>query len=241
MDHLRDHEGGRDAFHPEAKPRQREPIFNIPPIVMAIIAICAAVHILRENVLDPETDFNILLNFGFTPARWNGYFGFDIYSITSPFTYVFLHGSMAHLVINSIWLAAFGSPLANRLGSWRFIIFWLVTSFLSAAAYFVAAMHGVIPVIGASGAISAMMGAAARFGFQTAKFGRQRGFAGPVWPLGYVFRSRTVLAFLAVWFGANFIAGAGLFGTAGGVSVAWQAHIGGFLGGFFLIPLFVRR
>ncbi len=241
MDDLRDQKGRGGVSPPEAGPRQREPIFNIPPIVMAIIAACVVIHILRENVLDPETDYRLLLNYGFTPARWNGYFGFDIYSITSPFTYAFLHGSMAHLVINSIWLAAFGSPLANRLGMWRFAIFWLVTSFLSAAAYFLTEMHGVIPVIGASGSISAMMGAAARFGFQTAKFGRQRAFAGPVWPLGFVFRSRTVLAFLAVWFGANFVAGAGLFGPGGGVSVAWQAHIGGFLGGFFLIPLFVRR
>lgn len=221
--------------------RHREPIFNIPGIVLSIIAACAIIHALRVYVLDPQTDFAILLRFAFIPARWTGDFGFGIFAVISPFSYAFLHGSIAHLVINSIWLATFGSPLANRLGLRRFVIFWLVTSFLSAVAYFALHAHEVVPVIGASGAISGMMGAAARFGFQTANIGRRRAFAGPVLPLGHVLRSRTVIAFLAVWFAANLLAGTGAFGTAGGASIAWEAHVGGFLAGFFLIPFFLGR
>jgi membrane associated rhomboid family serine protease len=241
MNQLRYHGGKGRASGSEEGFQRREPFFNIPAIVLAIIGACVVVHILRDYVLDPESDFAVLLRYGFVPARWSGDIGFDIYALISPFTYAFLHGSLAHLVINSIWLAAFGSPLANRLGAIRFAIFWLVTSFFSAAAYFVMHMDSFVPVIGASGAISAMMGAAARFGFQTARLGRQRAFAGPVLPLGLVFQSRTVLAFLAVWFGANFLAGAGVFGPEDGAVVAWEAHIGGFLSGFVLLPLFVRQ
>lgn len=241
MNQFHDQEGNGTSSSVDSGTRRREPVFNIPSIVLSIIAVCVAVHLMRDYVLDPETDNLLLLQFGFLPARWSGAFGFDIYAIISPFSYAFLHGSMAHLVINSIWLAAFGSPLANRLGAGRFAVFWLVTSFISAFAYFLMHIEGFIPVIGASGAISGMMGAAARFGFQTASIGRQRAFAGPVLPLGLVFRSRTVLAFLAVWFGANFLAGAGVFGTGGGATVAWEAHIGGFLAGFFLVPQFVRH
>lgn len=241
MSEFRDYDGKAGASGSASGSRHREPVFNIPGIVLTIIAACAIIHAVRYYVLDPETDYAILLRFAFIPARWTGEFGIDIYAFVSPFTYAFLHGSIAHLVINSIWLATFGSPLANRLGPSRFAVFWLVTSFLSAVAYFALHVHDVVPVIGASGAISGMMGAAARFGFQTANIGRKRAFAGPVLPLGLVMRSRTVLAFLAVWFAANFLAGIGAFGTPAGASVAWEAHIGGFFAGFFLIPHFLGR
>ena len=54
-----------------------------------------------------------------------------------PVTYSLLHGSIAHLAVNMIWLAAFGSPLANRIGTMRFVLFWVVASIAAAGLHYI--------------------------------------------------------------------------------------------------------
>ena len=88
-----------------------------------------------------------------------------------------------------IWLAAFGSPLANRLGAARFVLFWVATSVAAAAMHYVLHMTDQSPLVGASGAISGMMGAAARFGFRIDRSSGQGAFGGPVLPVSIVLRS----------------------------------------------------
>lgn len=223
-----------------ARPADREPVFNLPGVVIALIALCIAIHAVRSLFLTFEQDIALLVRFAFIPARYSGDYLIDVYAFAGPVTYAFLHGGIAHLLVNMVWLAAFGSPLANRLGAARFLAFWVATALAAVALHYVLHPGDDVPLVGASGAISGMMGAAARFAFQIRRLGGRAAFYGPVLPVRAVLAHRTTLTFLLVWFVVNLAMGIG-FSPPGGGSIAWEAHIGGFLAGFFGIRLFDRR
>ena len=152
---------------------QREPIFNVPAIIVALIGSFVAIHVLREDLL-PDSDrayFDLL--FAFIPARYDstlvqdgalpGGLGAQIWTFV---TYAFIHGSWMHLIVNSVWLLPFGSAIARRFGAFRFFAFFLVTAAGGALAYLF--VHGgqESVVVGASAAISGTMAGAMRFMFQ---------------------------------------------------------------------------
>jgi membrane associated rhomboid family serine protease len=216
-----------------------EPLFTLPGVVVVLIAACVLVHLVRLYALDNDQDVNFILRTAFIPVRYLG--PPDLYSFTSPVTYAFLHGSIAHLAVNMIWLAAFGSPLAHRLGPWRFVIFWIFTGLAAVLLHDLLHPTDTAPLVGASGAISGMMGAAARFGFRIDRTSEKPAFEGPLLSVADTFRSRAVITFLAVWMIVNLVTG--LIAITPGVddTIAWEAHIGGFLAGFLCIGLFDRR
>ncbi len=192
-------------------------------------------------MLTPQQDIELLIRAAFIPVRYSGQYDVDFYAFSSPFTYTFLHGGWAHLIVNMIWLAAFGSPLASRIGALRFALFFAVTGV--AAAFFFFAIHPQTqaPLIGASGSISGMMGAAARFAFHVDRSSGKGAFAGPLLPFRAVFRSRATLSFLAVWMVINIVTGVVGFVPGEDSQIAWEAHIGGFLAGFLGLRFFDRR
>jgi membrane associated rhomboid family serine protease len=255
---------------------EREKIFNIPGVVLALIAVLLAIHGLR-GLLTPETDLDILQRFAFVPGRFTFAFdpnkvsqAFNEYARTDPMraatasfflgdgnvqwwtpvTYAFLHGSWTHVGFNCLWFAGFGAAVARRFTTWRFILFFLVTAVAGALMHFLTHMAALEPVIGASAAVSGTMAAVARFAFQpgaplgeTLGFGMRHGEAGtyqlPAPPLREVLTDRRAVSFLGIWFLINFIFG--IFSLplgTGDATIAWEAHIGGFLAGFFLFPLF---
>lgn len=221
------------------EPTHREPFFNLSGVVAAIIALCIVVHLARVYLLTTAADNQVLLHFAFLPLRYTGGYPLDFYAFLSPLTYAFLHGSGVHLTVNMIWLAAFGSPLANRIGALRFAFFWVATALAAVLLHFAIYPFDPVPLVGASGAISGMMGAAARFAFRIDRRQEMPGFTGPVLPFGRVFRSRMTVVFLAVWFAVNLAVGLGS-GVTGTPNIAWEAHIGGFLAGFLAIRAFDR-
>lgn len=220
--------------------RRREPILNLPGVVTVLIAICVVVHLVRAYVLGPGGDMAVLARFAFIPIRYTSDMPLDVYGIVSPLTYAFLHGGVAHLAVNMIWLAAFGSPLANRIGTAQFLLFWAATVLGAVFLHFVLHPYDTSPLVGASGAISGMMGAAARFGFRISRMQGKAAFAGPVLSLPMVFRSRMAVMFLVVWMAVNLVVGLSS-GAGGSPQIAWEAHIGGFLVGFFFIRAFDRK
>ena len=222
------------------EPGKREPAINVPLIVLAAILACASIHLVRIYVLTQEQDLALLVRAAFVPIRYTGGYDLDVYAFTSPVTYSLLHGSVTHLAVDMVWLAAFGSPLANRMGATRFLLFWIVSSVAAAGLHFANYPYGQSPLVGASGAISAMMGAAARFAFRIDRSAGQPTFAGPVLPVAYVLRLRGVIIFLAVWMVINLVTG--VYSLTPGVAdqIAWEAHIGGFLVGFLGLSLFDR-
>ena len=222
-------------------PRGREPMFNLPGVVVALVAALVGIHLARMWLLSPEQDFGVILRFAFIPLRYSGGYAVDAYAFIAPFSYAFLHGGVGHLAVNTIWLAAFGAPLANRIGPLRFVLFWAATSLAAVALHYVLHRADAVPLVGASGAISGMMGAAARFGFHVDRRGGRAAFAGPVLSIPAVLSSRMAVTFLGVWFVVNLAMGFGFGAPDDGGAIAWEAHIGGFLAGFLLVRAFDRR
>jgi membrane associated rhomboid family serine protease len=201
--------------------------------VLCLIGICVMVYVIGAYFLSERGYLFLLVNAAFIPVRYSGQFDLDIAAFTSPLTYAFLHGSVAHLAINMIWLAAFGSPLANRLGTLRFLVFWALTSVSAVALHYALHRLDQSPLVGASGAISGMMGAAARFGFKIDRSHGRAAFHGAPLPVAVCLRSRAVVAFLAIWMLINLATGMVSFAPGIDGQIAWEAHIGGFLAGFF--------
>lgn len=232
---------------------QREPIFNIPAVVIALLAVMALIHLVRTLALTEEQDIEILLTFAFIPARYDssmmlggalpGGGGAQLWTFV---TYSLLHADWTHYGVNAIWLLPFGAAVARRFGPSRFLAFYAVTAAAGAAAHLATHAGEQAPMIGASAAISGTMAAAMRFAFQRGgplNFWRRGGDADyrvPALPLSGVLRDPRVLAFLVIWFGINLVFGLGSVPLAGSETqvVAWQAHIGGFLGGLLLFSWF---
>jgi membrane associated rhomboid family serine protease len=217
-------------------------MFNIPGIILLAIGLCIAVFVLQTYVLSGEQSVEFLWNFAFIPARMSQYGGW--YSPAAWLTtvsYSFMHGSIAHIALNMIWLAAFGSPLAARIGPLRMALFWIATSIAAVMTHFAVYPDSMAPLVGASGAVSGMMGAAARFGFRRSTTRNSAAFVGDILPIGVALRMRIVLTFLGVWFVTNIVTGLLSVGVENSASIAWEAHIGGFVIGFFGISLFDRR
>lgn len=230
------------AIEPTAPP-PRTPIFNLPPALVATIALLAVIYAVQALFLDNDTLDWFLFNFGFIPGRYSvplAEQGPQLY--WTPVTYSLLHGSVEHILFNSLWLMAFGAPVVRRIGTFRYVVFWILSAVASAALHAVLNWGNMTLLIGASGVVSGLMGAACRFAFP----GEQR----PVRPahlnarLSIVqsMRSRTVLIFMLLWLVGNALIAVGipLIGD-GSQEIAWDAHIGGFVFGFLLFSLFDRE
>jgi membrane associated rhomboid family serine protease len=227
-------------------------MFNVPIVVLAIVALLALVHAVFVLVLTPEQATEFLVAFSFIPARydwtvlaseaWRHGWGAAVWSFV---TYAFIHADLNHLFFNALWLLAFGTPVARRFGALRFLAFFAVTAAAGAAMHLVTHYGEMLPVIGASASISGAMAAALRFVFQRGgplgllRSSDEAAYHVPAAPLAAILSDLRPLAFLAVWFGTNILFGMGTVAMPGmQQSVAWQAHIGGFLAGLLLFPLF---
>ena len=232
---------------PPAPPR--EPVFTLPGALTAYVLLLAVIHL--RVLLPPDLENWTIDVFGFIPRRYDA----TLLNIEFPggegakfwtfVTYSLLHANLTHIAFNVLWLLPFGSALARRFGAVRFFVFMAVTAAAGALAHLVTHEHAVAPMIGASASVSGTMAAAIRFAFVRGSFlSFSRGDAEaaakvPAQPLLRALRDRRVLSFLAIWFGVNIIFGAGSIAIgADGASVAWQAHIGGFLAGLLLFSLF---
>lgn len=228
-----------------------EPILNVPPVVVGTIAALALIHAVRVWLLPPEMERDFILLFAFIPARYDpslmmsgdlsaGY-GDQIWSFV---TYALIHADWMHLTMNVIWLLPFGSALARRFGPGRFLTFMVVTAVAGAGAHLLTHFGEVFPMVGASAAISGTMAAAMRFAFQPG--GPLRGWHAhddeayrvPAVSLLGALRDPRFLIFVFVWFGINAIFGLGGLHLDNGQTVAWEAHIGGFIAGAVLFSLF---
>ena len=232
---------------------KREPAFNIPPVIVAVLAVLVIVHVVRVYVLTPAQDNAMLWLFAFNPMRYGGLlpaaalpggFGAKIWTFL---TYALLHASWIHLGVNAIWFLPFGTAVARRFGPARFLIFFAVAAVAGAIAHMLSYAGQNAPVIGASAAISGTMAGAMRFAFQRGgplnfwRTGGEPDYRVTALPLSRVLFEPAVLIFILVWFGINLLFGLGslpLTGLGVGEVVAWQAHIGGFLAGLFLFSWF---
>lgn len=147
----------------------------------------------------------------------------------TPFTSMFLHGGLMHLGGNMLYLWIFGNNIEDLLGHGRFVVFYLACGLAASATHVASAPHSTIPVIGASGAISGVLGAYA-LSYPTAR-------VRAIVPLGFFWTTVHLPAFLLLllWFVVQVFSGVATAG-ADGPGVAWWAHIGGFVAGLVLGP-----
>ena len=249
---------GSTQVQPVTQPSDRkspEPIFNVPPVVIATVVVLVGVHLFRIFVLTPGEDEEFVRTFAFIPARYStdpliggsypGGFGANLWTF---FTYAFLHANLLHIGLNLAWLIPFGTAIARRFGAWRYSTFMLITAAAGAFMQFISNPHADVPMIGASAAISGAMAAAMRFVFQRHGplenwrdgVGNNEAYRVPAVPLLATFRDVRFILFLAVWMGLNALFGLGAvsLGTEPGQQLAWQAHIGGFVAGLLLFTAF---
>lgn len=226
----------------------RQPIFNVPGIVLALLAIFCAVHILLWAVLPASEGEWLMVALAFIPARMGAMAGDlpggHVATYTSFVTHQFVHGNLPHLAINSAWLLAFGSPIARRTDVLRFLAFFLICGIAGALLYLAVNGAEQVVVVGASGAISGLMGAALRFVFRGASLRGPESVEAmrrvPLMSLAEALQDRRMLAVIAGWTVLNVLLayGAGAFAEAAGV--AWEAHLGGFYAGLLLYGFFDR-
>ena len=261
-----------DVWAVSSGARRREPLFNVPGCVALTLAVLFAIH-LAFWALGAAFDDQVLVQAAFLPARLTVFFSphsFDLlaqravndpdalerFRALQPFhigtdlkpwtllTYALLHGSWTHIGLNAIWLLAFGTPVARRLGTFPYFGLFAGGAVAAALAQWALDPMGAAPLIGASGSVSALMGACARFMFT--RGGVQRGIPGeapppPLPPLAALLRDRAALLFVGSWAVLNFIFGAGAVEM--GLSeapVAWVAHVGGFAFGLLTLGWFER-
>src|SRR5215207_1054757 len=152
---------------------------------------------------------------------------------TTLLTSMFLHGGWGHLGGNMLFLWIFGDNIEHRLGHVRFIVFYLACGLAASAAHILFNSGSVIPAVGASGAISGVLGG------YLLMFPRNRVYVltwGGVMAVPAIFM-------LGLWIVTQFVNGVGSIAVTdetGGGGVAYMAHIGGFVAGLVLAPVFAR-
>ena len=213
-----------------------EPAFRVPLVILGLVILWLGVYALMR--LSPAIQAGFLQWLAFVPANFTAH----IIYLPTIVTYSLLHGGWDHVIMNAVWLVAFGSPVATRLASVRrFLAFYAVCCVCAGLAHFIFHIGDAIPVIGASGGVSAMMGAAARFALTGGNWFdlQQNSPKKPLMPLSQTLRCAPVLFFIAIWMGLNLIFGlVGIAPDGQSVQIAWQAHAGGFLAGLLLLSWF---
>lgn len=228
--------------------RENPSAFNIPSSVAGLLAVFIAVHVTRY-FLPPEWNLEMLYTLAFIPARYGldgaDLPGGDVADITSLITYMLVHGDMMHLIVNCIWMLAFGSAVAKRIGGRRFILFSIMCGVAGASTHLVLHFGDATPVIGASAAISGQMAAALRILFgagHRVSLGSDTLTAIPLTPLWQTLMNPRLLIFIGIWAAVNLLFGLGYLNFGGGdAGIAWEAHIGGFLAGLFGFGWFDRH
>lgn len=239
------------AEGPQVNNGKRQPIFTLPSVVLGLVGVIVAIHAVWTLVFDLQVQLQFTIWFAFIPIRIvapNSFPGGFLPILWTPFTHALLHASWEHLLMNMAWLAIFGTPVARRYGPVAFLVMFFVCALVGAAAFAATTVPNLQVLVGASGGIAGLTGAAMRFVFQPVEVARHpdtgeivvlgRRLAGLRELLVNV-RTRT---FILIWVVLNGMTP--LFPLIFGgpdLPIAWQAHLGGFFTGLLMVPLFERR
>jgi membrane associated rhomboid family serine protease len=227
--------------------RDENPTEITPIVTVALIAANVLVWLFVESAGVGDRFIEALCVYGAIPGEITGalgagtelHLGEHVCRIgglgkISLITSMFLHGGWMHLIGNMWFLWVFGNNIEDSMGHLRFVVFYLATGIVAAGAHVVSDTGSGVPMVGASGAISGVMGA------YIVLYPKVRVQSLVI--LFYFIRVISVPAgvLLAIWFGLQLVQGA-LSGYGGTGGVAFWAHIGGFVAGVALIKLFERR
>jgi membrane associated rhomboid family serine protease len=210
--------------------RDDNPTRTFSFVTLAFIAanVTVFVHELRL----PETRIEAFINeFGFVPAVLT--YGQKPADFVGVFTSMFLHGGWSHIIGNMLFLWIFGNNIEDAVGHGKFIVFYLLSGVAAAGAQFAMDPQSTVPMIGASGAVSGVLGA------YLLLYPRARvTVLIPIW-IFFKFVEVPAVMMLIIWFGLQLLSG--LFTPPGHAGVAFWAHIGGFVAGLVLILFFKKQ
>ena len=209
-----------------------------PIMTIGLIAINVFVFLYQIS-LAPREGQLFIYQFGAIPAVVFGKEGLPSELVAIPaglsvLTSMFLHGGLMHLLGNMLYLWIFGNNVEDSMGHIRFVLFYLITGVAASMTHFLLDVDSTIPTIGASGAISGVLGAYIL-----------------LYPRAQVMVFIFVVIFIRVmyipagivlgfYFFLQIFQGALTWGQGGG-GVAWFAHVGGFLAGLLLIGVFKKQ
>lgn len=229
----------------------RQPIFNLPPALLALCVVLVAIQAVSDFAFNESTRELFLGWFAFIPYRAiePGAFDGGLWPLLwTPFTHAFLHAGWEHVGLNVVWLAIFGTPVTARYGTRGLLILFLAGALVGALAFAATTLPQLQILLGASGGIAALTGAAVRFIFQPPivavdeTTGERKLLGRRLATLGEFVRNPTARFFSLTWIVLNGIVPLIPMLTGNtDFQVAWQAHIGGFLAGLLLVPLLERR
>jgi len=207
-----------------------------PFVTIALIVTCGMIF-LWQGSLDPAAGRRAVAALGAIPAvlltdarlppdlQWLPRFA-------SPITSMFLHGGWMHLLGNMLFLWIFGDNVEDAMGHGRYLSFYLLCGVAAVFAQALSDPGSPYPIIGASGAISGVLGA------YLLLFPRSKVLTLVLLPFFFTTLRLPAMLLLLLWFAVQLISD---FAVAGGTGVAFRAHIGGFLAGMLLVPLLKRR
>lgn len=212
------------------------PTDRFPVVTVALIAVNVIVYLaLQRGLLALPADGGGAVDFGARPCELSGECP-ATGAASTPLTVVtsmFMHGSLLHIAGNMLFLWIFGNNVEDALGRLRFLAFYLAGGTIALAAQTLSAPDSVVPVIGASGAVSAVLGG------YLLLFPRARVITLVVIVVFVTVIELPALLVLALWFVLQLADGATR--AAGTSDVATWAHVGGFLFGLIVIRLLARR
>jgi membrane associated rhomboid family serine protease len=212
--------------------RDDNPTRSTPVVNVALIALCVIVFLWQLSL--GRAAQQAVYQLGFVPAVFFGRVDFDqpwVAPELSIITSMFMHGGWMHLIGNMLYLWIFGDNVEDRVGHGRYVLFYLLCGCVAALAQGLADMSSTVPMVGASGAISGVLGA------YIVLYPRANVLV--ALPLLIVFYTLRVPAWivLGMWFVGQLLAS---LSAAQGGGVAFGAHVGGFVAGVLLIRFFVR-
>jgi membrane associated rhomboid family serine protease len=224
------------------------PTTTKPYVTVGIMIVCVLAYIFQHWLLTDDGATRIAYAFGVVPAVLTGHEALppELYVIPawgSVITSMFMHGGFWHLAGNMLYLWVFGNNIEDAMGHGRFVAFYLLCGVAAVFAQVLPNPGSIIPMVGASGAISGVLGA------YMLLFPRARVLLGL--PLGFVILQLgrfPAIWVLAAWFLMQLLMGAinswmaaerAVAESQGGI--AFGAHIGGFIAGLLLVALFKKR
>jgi len=202
------------------------PMFNLPTVVWAIVALIIAIHAGLE-LGGPKWQAWAVYDFAFIPARFG----------PAPFpqatgaawwsmlTYGLLHANWTHVLLNSLWLVVFSKPVQAFMGNVRYLLILAIGIIAGALASLALHWGQDLILVGISGGVSALLAAAIPL-----MYGRGR----PLRPIE-IFTNRSALIFTLMWLALTVVSASTQYLSNGALSqdnaVAWEAHLGGFAAG----------
>ncbi|BAW80767.1 rhomboid family protein [Candidatus Nitrosoglobus terrae] len=206
-----------------------------PVVTIGIIIICVFIF-LWEISLDPKEITRAIYYFSITPALFLHRINLAIHSPIpielTLITSMFFHANWLHLAGNLLFFWIFGKTIEDAMGHIRFILFYLLCGSIATMSYILIYPTSYTPVIGASGAISAVLGAYFRL-FPRSKI--------IVFYLHGIYPSLTQVPaglVLIIWYGLQLLYP--IFVGTDQETVTWEIHLSGFAAGMLLVPLFHR-